>query len=389
MKKRLLKVAVATALTVAFAVPAFANPFSDVPAKHWAYDSVNKLAQAGIVDGYNDGTFKGDKTMTRYEMAQIVAKAMNKDLNSDQKATVDQLAQEFSTELNNLGVKVAGLENKIDNMVKISGDARVRYMGSEAGSEAAYDNTDFRARVSFDGKISDNLKFNARISSGNINYDGGTEHSFKLDTANVTFDALGLTNTIGRQDVLLGNGHLFDTQMNAFATKAGNLKLVAGNTASKDAAGVDGSKNRIYAAEYGFNALGADFKADYFKNDTQDQEIYGLTTAFKLADNVTANAAYFNNNDDDATATAYGVKFNKVGLSATYRDVEADAYTGFGTMQYDMNTSAFANGFKGMEYQLDKNLDKNTNLTVKYQDFKDQSGTELGARTSAVVNVKF
>ena len=52
MNKRMLKVAVVSALTVAFAVPAFANPFTDVPVKHWSYDSVNKLAQAGIIDGY-------------------------------------------------------------------------------------------------------------------------------------------------------------------------------------------------------------------------------------------------------------------------------------------------------------------------------------------------
>ena len=54
-----------------------ANPFSDVPAGHWAY-VVCKLAAAGIVDGYPDGTYKGDRTMTRYEMAQIVAKALVK-----------------------------------------------------------------------------------------------------------------------------------------------------------------------------------------------------------------------------------------------------------------------------------------------------------------------
>ncbi|MBC8016820.1 MAG: S-layer homology domain-containing protein, partial [Sporomusaceae bacterium] len=112
MNKRMLKVAVVSALTVAFAVPAFANPFTDVPAKHWAYDSVNKLAQAGIVDGYGDGTFKGDKTMTRYEMAQIVAKAMTKSLNADQKATLDKLSKEFATELNSLGVKVDGLQKQ-------------------------------------------------------------------------------------------------------------------------------------------------------------------------------------------------------------------------------------------------------------------------------------
>lgn len=377
MKKRLLKVAVATALTVAFAVPAFAasaNPFSDVPAKHWAYDAVNKLAQAGVVDGYGDGTFKGDKTMTRYEMAQIIAKAMNKNVNADQKATLDELSKEFATELNNLGVKVEGLQDQMDKMVKVSGDARVRYFAQEN----AGDNTDFRARVNFDGKISDNLKFNARLTSGNMNYDGGNGDA-GINTANVTFNALGLTNTIGRQDIKLGEGNLFDTQMNAFATSANGLKLVAGNVDAK----------RIYAAEYGFNALGAKVVADYYKNDTADQEIYGLSTGIKLAKNLDFNASYYDNHDADATAVSYGVKLNKVGLSATYKDVEAAAYTGFGSMAYDQSTAALANGFKGMEYQLDRAIDKNAVLSVKYQDFEDQAGVKMDARTQATVNVKF
>ena len=74
MKKSLV-LAMAMALGVTASAYA-ANPFSDVPAGHWAYDSVNKLASAGIVDGYGNGTFGGDRLMTRYEMAQIVAKAM-------------------------------------------------------------------------------------------------------------------------------------------------------------------------------------------------------------------------------------------------------------------------------------------------------------------------
>ena len=57
-----------------------ANPFSDVPAGHWAYGSIAKLAAAGVVDGYGDGTYRGDRLMTRYEMAQIVARAMAKAL---------------------------------------------------------------------------------------------------------------------------------------------------------------------------------------------------------------------------------------------------------------------------------------------------------------------
>ena len=76
MKKSLV-LAMAMALGVTASAYA-ANPFSDVPAGHWAYDAVNKLAAAGVVDGYPDGTYGGDKLMTRYEMAQIVAKAMAK-----------------------------------------------------------------------------------------------------------------------------------------------------------------------------------------------------------------------------------------------------------------------------------------------------------------------
>ena len=74
MKKSLV-LAMAMALGVTASAYA-ANPFSDVPAGHWAYDSINKLAAAGVIEGYGDSTFGGDKLMTRYEMAQIVAKAM-------------------------------------------------------------------------------------------------------------------------------------------------------------------------------------------------------------------------------------------------------------------------------------------------------------------------
>ncbi|SMC38917.1 S-layer homology domain-containing protein [Sporomusa malonica] len=374
MNKRLLKVAVTTALTVAFAVPAFANPFSDVPAKHWAYDAVNKLAKAGVVTGFGDGTYKGDKTVSRYEMASMIATAMQKSLNNDQKETVDKLSKEFATELNEMGVKIESLDKKVDNMVKISGDARVRY-----GDNTTQD-TDFRARVNFDGKISDNLKFNARLTTGNIGYDvkpaqGGTQGNIILDTANVTFNALGLTNTIGRQDLKLGNGFLFDTSLNAVATQAGGLKLVAGRDGSAD----------IMAAQYGTNLMGAKVTANYMKKDAT--EFYGANTSFNLLNGVTANAEFYQNSDD-AKASAYGVKINKLGLSAMYRDVDNGMMTGYSTLQNDMDKASIGAGFKGMEYQLEKAIDKNANLVVKYQDFEKQDGTDI-ARTQATVNVKF
>ena len=49
-------------------------PFTDVPPQHWAYENVLKLAYAGVVEGYGDGTFRGDNPRTRYEAAQLLAK---------------------------------------------------------------------------------------------------------------------------------------------------------------------------------------------------------------------------------------------------------------------------------------------------------------------------
>ncbi|WP_425058578.1 hypothetical protein SCACP_32350 [Sporomusa carbonis] len=385
MNKRLLKAAVTTALTVAFAVPAFAapaatsaNPFSDVPAKHWAYDAVSKLAQAGVITGYGDGTFKGDKTVSRYEMASMIAAAMQKNLNNDQKQIVDQLSKEFAAELNSMGIKVDALDKKVDNMVKISGDARLRYAAIENNNDA----TDFRARVTFDGKINDDMKFNARLTTANVNYDdnfaGANQSSIKLDTANVTFNALGLTNTVGRQDIKLGNGFLMDTQMTGISTNVGGLQLFAGNM--KD-------QKRVYAGEYGVNLKGAKVTADYVKNDTDNTDIYGANVSFNLADGVTGLGEYYK--ADDATAAAYGLKFNKVGLTALYRDVEAGALPAYSNMTSDLTPVASNNGFKGLEVQYDRALAKNTTLNVKYQDFEDQSGNSLNARTAATVNVKF
>ena len=372
MNQRMLKIAVTTALTVAFAVPAFASPFSDVPVKHWSYDAVTKLKQAGIVDGYSDNTFKGDKTVTRYEMAQIVAKAMTKSLNSDQKNMVDQLAKEFAVELNTMGVKVDGLQNQIDNMVKISGDARVRY----ENTKDTVDSTDFRARINFDGKISDSLKFNTRLTTGNIGYNQNTATTINLDTLNVGFKAFGLNNTIGRQAVTLGSGMIFDDKMTGIATNIADVKLFAGNTNKAE---------RVYAAEYSTNLLGANLTADYLKNNTTGDKFYGANAAFGVAEGVTANVEYIKNqNISDATAMAYGLKFNNIGLTATYRDVKAGAYTGYSSMAGDLNGIAAGTAFKGMEYQYDKAIDKNAALNVKYQAFDN-----MKSRTAATVNVKF
>ena len=142
------------AMALGISATAFAaNPFSDLPAGHWAYGAVAKLAAAGVVDGYPDGTFKGDKTMTRYEMAQIVAKALAKGaIGAD-----DKLVSEFADELDNLGVRVARLEKNAD-AVKITGNIRTHYANT-TGELAKGHVSKTRSRLFFTGEVNDNWHY--------------------------------------------------------------------------------------------------------------------------------------------------------------------------------------------------------------------------------------
>ncbi len=96
-KHFLVALAVLSGVTTCLA----ANPFSDVEPNHWAYQSVAQLATEGVINGYPDGTFKGENNITRYEMAQMVAKAManQERFDAEQNAMINRLADEFSEEL--------------------------------------------------------------------------------------------------------------------------------------------------------------------------------------------------------------------------------------------------------------------------------------------------
>ena len=125
--KKILAIAAVAALTAGVSAYA-ANPFSDVSTSDWAYQAVSQLSDQGIVEGYPDGTFRGQRNITRYELAQIIARLMaNEDqFNAEQRATIDKLAGEYADELDNLGVRVSNLEAKVGN-ISWSGDARMKW----------------------------------------------------------------------------------------------------------------------------------------------------------------------------------------------------------------------------------------------------------------------
>lgn len=114
MKHAFLKAAIASCFACAAVTVSAANPFTDVSADDWAYQAVASLSDEGVIDGYPDGTFRGDKHVTRYEIAQIVARLMAKEdtLNASQKETLAQLSSQYANELKDLGVRIAELEKK-------------------------------------------------------------------------------------------------------------------------------------------------------------------------------------------------------------------------------------------------------------------------------------
>lgn len=279
MSKKTLVSAITAALVVGAASTTFAaaNPFSDVPADSWAYDAVTTLAADGVIDGYPDGTYKGQNTMTRYEMAQIVARAMAKtDLEKADKALVDKLAAEFAEELDNLGVRVADLEKKSDN-VKWGGELRYRYYDIDRDSKAG-DETHNKVLFRLEPKAyigNSGWTANARLDyEMNLSTDENND-GVVVDRAYVEGPLFGATVTAGRTPVFTAQGLLFDDRISggtvAFGSDEFKTTLAAGRYSEDD---------HSHSVDYKGNAK--DITAEY----------YGVQFDYTPNDNLALNAGY-------------------------------------------------------------------------------------------------
>ena len=244
MKKHLAVLAATAVLGVTSAFAA--NPFSDVTPQDWAYQAVAQLAAQGVVNGYPDGTFQGQHNITRYEMAQMVAKAMahQERVDAEQNAIINRLANEFSAELNNLGVRVATLENKVGNF-KFTGDARLKYTGTEndvkttkvetdkkTGEPKVVENVsksnfDYRGRVKFEATVNDNTKAVLRLVGSKEFGAAGNPKTF-IDRVYVQHNfGKYATATVGRYDEFIGNGLVYDDAFEGGKVTFGKDKLNA------------------------------------------------------------------------------------------------------------------------------------------------------------------
>ena len=236
MKTKVLAALVATmavGATCAFA----ANPFVDVPSDSWAYKSVVELADAGIIQGVDGSYFQGGRNITRYEAAEMVAKAMaHMDKASvEQRALINKLADEYADELNNLGVRVSNLENKVGN-VKLTGDARLRYKYQNGKTDN--DNSwDYRVRLRATANVNDKTTVTYGISSNNQNFadtipsSAGDKNHIYTDMAKVdTKLGANLTASVGRTAAYnLGNayGYNYGDAFDRAELKYNNGKIAA------------------------------------------------------------------------------------------------------------------------------------------------------------------
>ena len=387
MKKSLV-LAMAMALGVTASAYA-ANPFSDVPAGHWAYDAVNKLAAEGVVDGYPDGTYGGDKLMTRYEMAQIVAKAMAKGTN------VDKLAAEFANELDSLGVRVANLEKKADN-VKITGEVRASYRDVDTDA-AGHDGHEglLRSRLWVNGQINEDWSYTGMFEN---NQDFGNKTGDeKIDFARAYVEGRvgGLDVVAGRYNEVPFSGNILDANLDMAKVSYGDkvkVSALAGKAYDTADNAFDGNGNkytlqdddRIYIGSIEAALGDVDAYVAYFKTDSSlEKEIWNVGASYGFGD-FTLSAEYMRSDKehyanagkdgwwaDLAWKGAEADQPGSYGIHAGYYDQSVNAYINPTT-----DAEYFADGYKGWNVGVSYTFAKNIVGMVNYWDMESQTTNE-------------
>lgn len=431
MKKTLVS-ALTTALVVGAASTTFAaaNPFADVPADHWAYDAVAQLVQDGVVNGYAaDGTFKGDQNMSRYEMAQIVAKAMAKSEAADNnnKALIDKLAAEFSDELANLGVRVADLEAKTDN-VKWEGLIRYDWKSNNFAANTGHEKTN-------DGSNTVKLRFEPSMvinenwtGHARIDYDVNKDNTKADDGAEV--QKIYAEGQYSKFNVKLGrfgtfsdasHGLVMDDQVTGAEftyapTEAWKVKATAGRTDVVNKNLVTGTKDTdaatYWAVEAGYAqgkwdaGLGYHTVLDTHTNQKKNEQngsyhIVDLGVGYAFDKNVklTGDYAWGVSQDKykDAANNAYSIELDYKGANAAdagswgayvaYRQLAP-----FATVSYTYDFGAGDVGvasLKGWEIGANYTFTKNIIATAKYFNGKDTAAGKDDKATGVFTRVDF
>ena len=419
MKKTLVS-ALTTALVVGAASTTFAaaNPFADVPADHWAYDAVAQLVQDGIINGYGNGTYVGDQNMSRYEMAQIVAKAMAKSdaADNNNKALIDKLAAEFSDELANLGVRVADLEAKTDN---VKWEGLVRYDWNTTNFAAKGEHRDpeanvLKLRLEPTMTINENWTAHARI-------DADFQKDDVSDNVKKDISQAWTEGQYGKFNVKLGRFGTFSDASHGLVmdddvtgaeftyapTEAWKVKATAARTAGLSDKIAKSADDKNEATYWAVEANYANGKWDagvgyhnvlathtYQDGDNNSFRIADLGVGYAFDKNVKLTGDYAKGSSqnmvENAANNAYSIQLNYKGADAAdagswgayvaYRQLAP-----FATLVPTYDFKAGYAGFytlKGWEIGADYAIEKNIVASAKYFNGKD-TGADRGTDDKA------
>ena len=415
--KKILALAAVAALTAGVSAYA-ANPFSDVTADDWAYQAVSDLSAQGVVEGYPDGTFKGERNMTRYELAQIVARLMAKEdqLNAEQQATLDKLAGEYADELANLGVRVSNLEKKVGNLYW-SGDARMRYQ--DKGNNA--DAWNGRIRLNVKGQVNESTYVQGRFLN-EMDFKDNKDSTTSMDQLYVNHNfSKEVAVRLGRQPIAFGNqgGWLINPNKGYDGAQAsyknGKLALTTGFgqlNATKKVNGVvestEAADTDVYFAQgtydFGFAKLDANYIASKEGEADERGEIYGVglnvpVQQFNVFGEYWKNTTYGDNDTAWNAGLSYGkADWKKAGtwdLAVAYNDVDeglfAEGMTGLQTTPLNfLNQENGATNVTFWNAIANVTLQKNVQLHAEYAFSVDAEGADNDDDSWAVsLNYKF
>lgn len=415
--KKILAIAAVAALTAGVSAYA-ANPFSDVSTSDWAYQAVSQLSDQGIVEGYPDGTFRGQRNITRYELAQIIARLMaNEDqFNAEQRATIDKLAGEYADELDNLGVRVSNLEAKVGN-ISWSGDARMKWAQGYGEKGNAEDSFDGRMRINAHAQVNDSTYVEGLLRS-DMNFKDYDDDGEKDD--NDTYmqrlyvhhdfgSHVGVN--IGKYAEFFGQtGMFFDSDLKGAeltytANDAFSLTAGYGRFADWDAA--DAINDVVPAnAEFGYAQINGAagrfaYSLDYIKgNGDAKVNTWGAGLTIGLTDKLDVFGDYFKNTDaqGDPDAWTAGLGYGhqddaRVGsFRVSVARVDAEKNAVLGGYTYDVSALDALSDAKSVKFwnaAADVTVAKNVRLHGEYDWNVDTKGTTTDYDDLATVSLNY
>ncbi len=379
-KKMIIPIFTISLFCASGAAAATANPFADVPKGHWAYVSLAKLEQGGVLA--NGKEYDGNKIITRYEMAQLVGAALaNKDKYSAniQLNVLPRLTDEFAEELNDLGVRVGKLEAAQDN-VRFNGQIRWHYADNERSIHSDSKAHELRSRLYLTGKVNEEWDYCAMIENKQNLKTNAEENKTGFERAYIKGPLGRIQLTAGAFSNLMAEGNIYDTGFEGFKLDFGDVVKYSLSYGEADAE----SDNKMFVAsasykDYDYDAAVGYHHINYDMGNPDSNTIWSAGGNYDFG-NYSLGAMYLWSSEKDAKGDRDGYIFTlKHGRVKAWKPGTYEIYTKY----YDQSVNTYIahtmtglagymDGFRGYCAGAQYAIMENTVLGIEYYDLRDK-----------------